>query len=204
MEVYMKGRTRLFKTLFMIVLTLTMGLAIVACGRNTDKADVAEAKEALAIDLKDNSNLDNVTGDLGLPTTGLKDVKVTWTSSNAAVVSTTGTVTRQDDDVTVTLTATLTKGDETDTKPFTVKVIKKETPAVTPEEALAALEVTGEDLNKDEAIYTTTKNVTLPTTSLGLSVNWESSNETALKTDGTVTRPAYGQPNARVILTAYV
>lgn len=68
---------------------------------------------------------DSALSDIKLPTTGSFDSTISWASSNEAVISTAGVVTRQDDDVTVTLTATITVGTATSTRTFDVKVINK-------------------------------------------------------------------------------
>lgn len=201
----MKGKTRIFKLLLTTVMTLALALVIVACGGGkTDAADVLEAKAALAITYTNsNDNLNSVTADLELPTEGVKGVSITWASSHPSIVSTSGVVTRPVADTVVTLTASLSKGDANDTKKFSVKVLKPEV-TVTPQEALNALEITGEDLELEGALYTTSKDIVIPTTSLGYEVNWESSNETVIELDGTVNRPSYGEVNARVILTAFI
>ncbi|QVK18582.1 lamin tail domain-containing protein [Mycoplasmatota bacterium] len=67
---------------------------------------------------------DLVYGDLSLATTS-GDVAIAWTTDNADVITTDGTVTRPaqgESDVTVKLTATLTIGDLTETKEFTLTV----------------------------------------------------------------------------------
>lgn len=69
-------------------------------------------------------NTNAVTGDLTLPTSGARDTVITWSSSNPAVLSATGKVTSPVADVSVTLTATITKGATTYTKPFAVTVRK--------------------------------------------------------------------------------
>lgn len=199
----MKGKTRIFKLMFTMLLTLAVALVIVACGGNTDAKDVESAKSALVIEYKTTGdNKDSVTGDLGLPIEGDKGVSITWTSSHPTVVSTAGKVTRQSADTTVTLTATLEKGKADDNKIFTVKVMAQEA-TVTPQEALAALEITGEDLVLSGNMYTTTKDIVLPATSLGHEVNWESLSS-AITVSGVVTRPAYGQPTVRVVLSAII
>lgn len=61
-----------------------------------------------------------------LPATGLYDTTITWASDNAAITigedGHTATVTQGAADVTVKLTATITKGSKTDTREFTVVV----------------------------------------------------------------------------------
>ena len=84
-------------------------------GVPTDAEKLAEAKEALVLDVTE------ATENITLPATGLNDVVITWASNNEAI-ATDGTVTRGATDVEVTLTATLTLGEATDTKEFTVVV----------------------------------------------------------------------------------
>jgi arabinan endo-1,5-alpha-L-arabinosidase len=69
-------------------------------------------------------NTNAVTGDIALPTSGARDSVITWTSSNPAVMSNTGQVTSPANDVTLTLTATITKGYAKAVKSFTVTVRK--------------------------------------------------------------------------------
>lgn len=69
-------------------------------------------------------NTNAVTGDLSLPTSGARDSVITWSSSNPAVLSNTGQVTSPSSDVTVTLTATITKGHAKQVKTFVVTVRK--------------------------------------------------------------------------------
>ncbi|KZE49511.1 sugar-binding domain protein [Brevibacillus parabrevis] len=87
-----------------------------------DTQAVTTAKDAL-----DLGNTTAVEADLTLPTTGANGVSISWLSSDAAVVSNTGTVTRPANgagNATVTLTATLTKGAASTTKTFTVTVVE--------------------------------------------------------------------------------
>ena len=63
--------------------------------------------------------------------------------------------------------------------------------------------LTGDTLELEGQIYNTTTNIVIPTTSLGFTVNWVSTSD-AITTAGVVTRPAYGEPNARVVLTASI
>jgi uncharacterized repeat protein (TIGR02543 family) len=90
-----------------------------------DIAAVAAAAAALEVGYAAGNHAANVTQNVTLPTTGLDDVAVSWSSDKPEIVSTTGAVVRPlagTADATVTLTATLTKGQATDTKTFTVIV----------------------------------------------------------------------------------
>ena len=69
-------------------------------------------------------NTNAVTGDIALPTSAARDSVITWTSSNPAVLSNTGQVTSPASDVTLTLTATITKGYAKAVKTFVVTVRK--------------------------------------------------------------------------------
>ena len=90
---------------------------------------IDDAKESLNIILANaDEKMDAITKNITLPTTGNNGVQVTWSSSNPDVISTTGVVTRpamDAEDATVTLTATLSYEGLTDTKEFTVKVLKE-------------------------------------------------------------------------------
>jgi arabinan endo-1,5-alpha-L-arabinosidase len=65
-----------------------------------------------------------VSGNLTLPTSGTRGATIAWTSSNPAVVSNTGVVTPAATDVTVTLTARISKDRASALKTFTVTVRK--------------------------------------------------------------------------------
>ena len=93
-------------------------LAFVHCAKS-DKTAVMQAKDALAIGYADGDSMGSVTKKVTLPTKGSDGVTITWASSPTGIISTDGTVTRpKHADVTVTLTATLTKGSESDTRVF--------------------------------------------------------------------------------------
>ncbi|WP_062321456.1 LamG-like jellyroll fold domain-containing protein [Halolactibacillus sp. JCM 19043] len=84
----------------------------------TDEESVTET--LLALDLP-RETISNVT----LPTTGTKGAMITWASSNAAVISSDGTVTRPvigEADTVVTLEATVTLNDVVKTKTFDIVV----------------------------------------------------------------------------------
>ena len=89
-----------------------------------DGTAVQRAKSALMIGYAAGDSRTSVTQDVMLPTTGENGVAVSWASSDAARISTTGTVTQPSAANTeVILTATLTKNDASDTRTFTLTVI---------------------------------------------------------------------------------
>ncbi|ROP45498.1 family 43 glycosylhydrolase [Pseudokineococcus lusitanus] len=82
-----------------------------------DATLAAEAAAALAV-----PDADRVRGNVTLPTTS-RGATVAWASSDPAVVTPTGEVTRGDGDVTVTLTATVTYGGATTTRDLDLHVV---------------------------------------------------------------------------------
>ena len=114
------------KKLFTLLTALTLVFAVAGCKDDTpegptDAELVAEATTALLL-----TDLNEVTSNITLPSGGLHSSVVTWSSSDAAVVTDAGVVTRPavgEDNAVITLTATITIGDESDTKDFTVRVI---------------------------------------------------------------------------------
>jgi len=85
------------------------------------------AREALAIEFRTATDtLDNVTNDVFLPTTVL-GLPVTWSTSNASVVTTAGRVNVPNDDrtLTATLTGTFYVGSQVGSRTFTLTVRNK-------------------------------------------------------------------------------
>ena len=80
----------------------------------TNEAKIKAAKNELAIPAETVSDID-------LPTV-LKGVAISWASSDEAVISSAGLVTRQPYDTAATLTATLALGNASDTREFEVTV----------------------------------------------------------------------------------
>jgi hypothetical protein len=97
-------------------------------GGITDAEAVAADKAALTWESIRGENIEQneVMFNLAtLPTSGVNDTTITWASSDPATVSAAGEVTHPDsiDNKLVTLTATITKGDESDTVVFALTVI---------------------------------------------------------------------------------
>lgn len=127
------------KRLLSIFLILLSTILLVACNNekepdvDPDIAIVASAKESLEIGFASGDTISSVTQNVTLPTTAGEGVTVSWSSSKGNVLNQAGRVNRPiTADEVVTLTATLTKGEVTDTKPFSVTVLKVEVDPTTP------------------------------------------------------------------------
>lgn len=167
----------------------------------TDAQAVAAAKAALAIGYAPGDAATSVTQNLTLPLTGLDNCTVTWSSSDASLVSTSGVVSRPvTGDEPVTLTATITSHAATDTRSFIVTVKAEMTDAEAVAAAKAALTI---GYAPGDSASTVTQNLALPLTgSSGCIVTWTSSDPSLVSTAGIVERPAYG--DAELTLTATV
>jgi hypothetical protein len=85
-------------------------------------------RQALTIGYASGDDADHVTQNVVLATTGANGSLISWSSDNPAVIAQDGTVTRPqaiEQDATVTLTATITNGSRSDTKPFVLTVLKQ-------------------------------------------------------------------------------
>jgi arabinan endo-1,5-alpha-L-arabinosidase len=141
------------KKLFTLLTALTLVFAVAGCKDDTpagptDAELVAEATTALLL-----TDLNVVTQNLTLPSSGLNSSVVTWSSGNTAVLTDAGVVTRPavgEDNAVVTLTATITIGDESDTKEFSVRVI-----AEVPKLAVTIAEMLGDTVESGSIIEVT-------------------------------------------------
>ncbi|NLY43954.1 MAG: DUF1080 domain-containing protein [Clostridiaceae bacterium] len=89
----------------------------------SDQEAVALVKSTLVLD-----KTNEVVDDIVLPQSHIKGVNITWQSSNPAVISNEGKVTRPargEGDATVQLTAIISKGEVSDTKQFTITVLEE-------------------------------------------------------------------------------
>ncbi|NPV91941.1 MAG: S-layer homology domain-containing protein [Firmicutes bacterium] len=127
----------LFRKITVLVLSLCLiagmtGLPAAAYAEGPDDAAIVAAdKEALAIGLSVTDSVYGVTDDLTLPLTGVSGSAITWLSDTPEVIAHDGTVTRpaaDAEDAEVTLTAAITYGEASDTKAFTVMVLKEGEP----------------------------------------------------------------------------
>ena len=114
------------RKLLILAVVIFAGVFIVACNRNTEKADkeeLANALELLAVRFEEEGDtLRSVTGDLILDTTFGK-ATITWSSNKEDVVANDGKVTRGEDNATVTLTATIKVNKQEDSKTFELTVL---------------------------------------------------------------------------------
>jgi len=194
-----------------LLIVFALLFAFTACNETkkpTDSEAVAAAKTALSWDSIKGANTaqNNVTANLTLPATGDNEVTISWASSSTDVIAVNGTVTRPAEsaaDASVTLTATLTKGNESDTKTFDLTVPKL---ALTDAETVAAAKtaLTWDSIKGTNAAQiSVTENLALTTTGAnGVTITWASNNTIAIAVNGTVTRPAYTAADASVTLTA--
>ncbi|MEX0153588.1 immunoglobulin-like domain-containing protein [Microbacterium sp. LMI1-1-1.1] len=160
---------------------------------STDVLTEATTLDAAAIDLGD---LSAVTQRLTLPVRGANATTITWATSNAAVVSAAGDVTRGAEGAapaSATLTATVERGGQMTQRTFLVTVSPRDD-AADARQAVQAIAVPRLDDIRE--------NITLPTRSGTATVSWASSMPDVIAVDGVVTRPANGAAPVAVTLTA--
>ena len=197
--------------------TKAFTLTVLAITTDPDIASVAADKAALVASSIQGTNpdLSHITVSLTnpLPSLGTNGSTITWVSSNTIVVSNNGqTVNRPAygaGDVTVTLTATITKGVQSDTKEFTLTILASTTDpdialVAADKSALVADNIKGS--NSDLSNITTSLTNPLPSSgSNGSTITWISNTPSVISNDGqTIIRPAYGAGNATVTLTATI
>lgn len=151
-------------------------------------------ESAAANDLAEIEINSPVTADLELPVSGLYGSEITWETSDKNIISAAGKVNRGAEDKTVTLTATATKGEAVASRSFEL-VVKADADAATDaiDAVLAGLSVPIETIHDIALGVSADDSVTL---------TWTSSDETVLASDGTVVRPAVGERDKEVTLTA--
>jgi uncharacterized membrane protein len=146
------------------------------------------------------SNINNVTSNIVLPVLSSNATKIEWKSSNEAVISNNGSVTRPalgKDTAVVTLTATLSNGSYSFTKAFTVTVLPLFNDKVSIERDVAQISFNG-NLNNLRA------SLNLPNVGAeGSLISWKSNNTKYLSNDGKLLNfSAKGGGKTKVSLTA--
>ena len=191
----------MLKKLFTLSLIFIGALTLAACDPTEEGPTVPEILEMIQ-EAEGNLTLPSETStDLTLPNSEVHDVVITWESSNTDVIANDGTVTiptKTEGNKTVTITASLTLEGQTLEKEFTVTVN-------------AAADFSNQEL-LDQAVAALLLDAGIKTSDIALpltgahetTITWESSNTAVVANDGTVTRPANGDGNAMVTLTATV
>ena len=156
--------------------------------------------------LNNNSSWSNILTDLNFPTSGSWSTSISWSTNNSAS-SSSGVITRpsySNGDQTVTITATVTKGNSQSTKEFTATVIKND-PNDSEAVSLAASDLTDSQvLNNNSSWSNILTDLNFPTSgSWNASINW-STNNSAIASDGGITRPAFDASNVSVEVTATI
>jgi hypothetical protein len=190
--------------------TATKSFDVVVVRNLSDAEAVASCKERLttaAITFAAPDTAAAVTQNLTLPST-FSDCSVAWASGSASTISNAGVVTRPSgaaaSDATVTLTATVSKGYDSDTKAVTVIVAHDTTDAEAVAVCKANLSTSVITLGGSDTVSAVTQNVSLPASFGGCSLTWSSGTPGTISNAGVVTRPASGSSNATVTLTATI
>ncbi|WP_162463248.1 immunoglobulin-like domain-containing protein [Paenibacillus psychroresistens] len=166
----------------------------------TDAGAVAQTKDSVTLITYSVGSSDtraSVTQRVYLKTSDTNGTTITWVSSNPAVISTTGLVTRPASaNAVVTLTATIKKNSATATIAIPLTVIMTDVGTIpAAKAALAITYATGDSLAK------VTRNLSLPDIGLnGTVVTWASNKPLVVSASGEVFRPT--DADATVILTA--
>jgi len=118
------NRAGIFCVLILVMLmTLSSCSNLLDYASDADASAIASAASSLALPFEDGDSSGNVTQNLVLPSEGALGTTITWSSSDSAVISNTGTVTASAADTTVILTATIHRGSQpAETRIFTVTV----------------------------------------------------------------------------------
>lgn len=126
----MKKTLLVLSSLFMLsgavmATTSSSSLAIAAENTAPDQVVAEDLRQAEAAkeNLNINVDLNNVVNKLYLPSKGLYDAKITWTSSDTMVIANNGNVTRQNEAKDVTLTASINVRTATVVKEFKAHVL---------------------------------------------------------------------------------
>ena len=197
-------RNRLFCSLAVALWTVTLASCGGVSSRDaslTPQQKVAAAKTDVTIAYGNGDTSSSVTKNMTLPVVGADGTTISWSSSDTALVSTTGVVTRPlTQDANVTLMATISIDGISDTKTFTITVKAQMTEAQAVAAAKAALTI---GYASGDSATSVTQNLTLPAAGIdGSTVAWESNASTVVSNAGAVSRPSVS--DATVTLTATI
>jgi hypothetical protein len=157
----------------------------------TDEIAVQQAFDVLTFEIIRWTNIkkSEIYSDLALPTEGVSDTLISWSSSNENIISIDGLVTRDVNDSAVILTAKISKNGETLYKEFYLNVkAKKDIDSEIVASDKLWLTV-GQILNQNRDSDSIKTELTLYDTGInGSEISWSSSNEDIVSTSGAVTR----------------
>ncbi len=177
------GKTFIFK----IVVIISSGA--------TDKDKIEDVKNKLTI-----ANVDAIKYDISLPKQ-VDGIKIEWTSDNHKYITNEGKVTRpvyDEGDKEVNITATLLLNSEIAYKIFKVKVLKEE--EIKPDYAKILQEA--KDMLNFDNLNAVTSDMEFPAVKYGVSITWTTTDILLISNTGKVTRPANGEGNKEVVITA--
>ncbi|WP_274364555.1 immunoglobulin-like domain-containing protein [Paenibacillus thermotolerans] len=185
---------------------VTKTFTVVVKERYTDAQRVAADKAALSIGYTSGDDANRVTSSLKLSDSGANGSKITWISSNTDIIANNGKLVGRpaagQGDVTVTMFAIISSKAITDVKSFTLVVKQQwnETEKVAADKAALSI-----GFNNNDTAGSVTGKLTLPTTGVyGSAISWTSSSPAVIAVNGAVTRPAAGQGDVSVTLTATI
>ncbi len=167
-----------------------------------DALQVTEAAEKLdyAALLGSNASKDAVLANLALPAKDVQGHSIEWSTSNPAVISAEGVVSRpafDQEDAEVILTAELSDGIHAASKSFTFRVLKWESDSERVKRDAASLIV--------HHIADVRGNLSLPTNGAnGSSIEWSTADSSVVTATGEVNRPDNGKGDRTVRLTATI
>ncbi len=179
------------KKIFTILLLALSLILLTGC-----KNPVIDEKPLIE-QVKTNLEIDDELSEITLPTE-IDGVIITWQSSKPGLITSNGEIIKPLIDTPTFLTATLSYDSKIMTKIFDVLILGD----MTVEYNI--------DYNKVQDVvnsltfedYEIIDDIVLITTSNNINITWESNNDTILSSAGVVTRPADGENDALVILTA--
>ncbi|PFH87760.1 Ig-like domain-containing protein [Bacillus sp. AFS088145] len=145
-----------------------------------------------------NTDQNNLTNALSLPTVGSNGSRIVWTSNDVKHVTNAGRIYKplfDENDAKVQLVAKITRNTSTIYKTFNVTVLKDTDNKDRTLVLRAFNSITSEDLlGENNAVTDVTKDLHLPTSIGDVTVTWQSDNPGVIAPDGKVTLPAANTP----------
>ncbi|MFA9463567.1 MAG: immunoglobulin-like domain-containing protein [Velocimicrobium sp.] len=158
------------------------------------QTSIEEAADALTL-----GEISSIQDDMTLPTTGINNTTISYSSSDPATIAVDGQVNRPDTgngNKMVTLTAMVSLLGQSVTKTFDVTVLESN--------AEEDIKIAKETFTVDALERLVINDVTLPTTTSkkNVTVSWTSNDPAHMTKDGNVERPYAGNEDAKVTMTA--